>query len=161
MIVLGTWLEIKKAKWQEQEGTCEYCGRIIAKFVQGCLHHVKNQSCGGKSVYNNAELRHCEPCEREAHLIYKHGNPSEGVRSEQDPVTKCYGAGRKSNRSYKPRDKGAKRALRRSQSDRPRNWRCDTETIRVTGAWDYGTFETVGGVTLEESYRLRGRVCLH
>lgn len=69
-----SWHNAKKRRWEEVNKRCERCGRILElNWCKG--HHKKNRKNGGKSEYENCEIR-CSRCESICHDIDKYGNPS-------------------------------------------------------------------------------------
>jgi len=67
------WGNVRRRKWNDCKGICEWCGQPIRNIASSCLHHRINRSQGGRSDYDNAELRH-RSCEYYAHANYKFGN---------------------------------------------------------------------------------------
>jgi hypothetical protein len=116
---MGWDKNVRRQKWVDCDGICEYCYQPIESIKNSCLHHKKNRSQGGQYNYENAELRH-KLCERECHSLYKHGNPSEGLATKHSThkVGKMKKRGRKNDKNVLQQSK-----RRGGGKNAQQNWR--------------------------------------
>jgi hypothetical protein len=88
-------------------GLCEYCHEPLTGVV--VRHHLRNRADGGTNADWNLVPRH-KRCEEYCHRHFRHGNPAEGVKGDEQ---------KRRERSVKPRKKLGRRRVSKLQKKKP------------------------------------------